>query len=346
MTTERIAELVKKSRIDLTGEITEPPVALTIKNRTFATLYNFSVVTGQPKAKKTFKICLSITAALSNNVQGIIAGNLPPDKRKVILFDTEQSKAHVLRTARRICKLINTELPDNFLVYSLREWRYKERKALIEQVIATEKNIGLVVIDGIKDLVASINSEEEATEIADMLLRLTAKYGIHIITVLHQNKGTETLRGHIGTELQNKAETVVMVKKDVRHKNRSRCEAVLTRDEEFEPFEFYIDENGLPIIDVDAVVNPTQMPAVKPGPGEVSNITLENVLLTLEKDTPYKRDQIVAEIGKALLHCTRIQYGQKKIAEYLEYFVSTGAILIQGKRKSPSIRYIVTGNKT
>ena len=36
---------------------------------------------------------------------------------------------------------------------------------------------------------------------------------IHIHTVLHQNKGTRT-QGHIGTELSNKAETVLQVEKD------------------------------------------------------------------------------------------------------------------------------------
>ena len=37
---------------------------------------------------------------------------------------------------------------------------------------------------------------------------------IHIHTILHQNKGDENARGHIGTELNNKAETVLLVEKD------------------------------------------------------------------------------------------------------------------------------------
>ena len=36
---------------------------------------------------------------------------------------------------------------------------------------------------------------------------------IHIHTILHQNKGDENARGHIGTELNNKAETVLLVEK-------------------------------------------------------------------------------------------------------------------------------------
>ena len=35
-----------------------------------------------------------------------------------------------------------------------------------------------------------------------------------IHTILHQNKGEEHARGHIGTELSNKAETVLQVEKD------------------------------------------------------------------------------------------------------------------------------------
>ena len=69
---------------------------------------------------------------------------------------------------------------------------------------------------------------------------------IHIHTVLHQNKNDEHARGHIGTELNNKAETILQVEVDKEDKAISVVEAVHIRDRDFEPFAFRINEDVLP----------------------------------------------------------------------------------------------------
>ena len=69
---------------------------------------------------------------------------------------------------------------------------------------------------------------------------------IHIHTVLHQNKNDEHARGHIGTELNNKAETIMQVEVDKEDKTISVVDAMHIRDREFEPFAFRINEEGLP----------------------------------------------------------------------------------------------------
>jgi hypothetical protein len=66
---------------------------------------------------------------------------------------------------------------------------------------------------------------------------------IHII--LHQNKADENARGHIGTELNNKAETVLEVAKDKMNSNISTVHAVYIRAMDFEPFAFRINEDAL-----------------------------------------------------------------------------------------------------
>ena len=69
---------------------------------------------------------------------------------------------------------------------------------------------------------------------------------IHIHTVLHQNKNDEHARGHIGTELNNKAETIMQIEVDKEDKTVSVVEAVHIRDREFEPFAFRINEEAIP----------------------------------------------------------------------------------------------------
>ena len=63
---------------------------------------------------------------------------------------------------------------------------------------------------------------------------------------LHQNKNDEHARGHIGTELNNKAETILQVEVDKEDKAISVVEAVHIRDRDFEPFAFRINEDVLP----------------------------------------------------------------------------------------------------
>jgi hypothetical protein len=63
--------------------------------------------------------------------------------------------------------------------------------------------------------------------------------------VLHTNPNSDKARGHVGSALQRKAETVIFV-----HKvgECSVVEPQFCRNEEFEPFAFFIDEEGLPTL--------------------------------------------------------------------------------------------------
>ena len=60
--------------------------------------------------------------------------------------------------------------------------------------------MGLLIIDGIRDLMYDINSPSESTDLINLLMRWSSGYNLHIHTVLHLNKGDDNTRGHIGTE--------------------------------------------------------------------------------------------------------------------------------------------------
>ncbi|PKG44053.1 AAA family ATPase [Psychroflexus sp. MES1-P1E] len=212
------------------------------------TLGNFSLIIGKAKSRKSFFINIAVSAVLNNDILlSQFRGALPQDKRKVIYFDTEQGKYHVQLALKRICKQIRVDIPED-LVYYLRSEKPSERLKIIEDIIYNTENLGFVVIDGIKDLVTSINDEGEATMIASKLLKWTEEKNIHITTVLHQNKSDNNARGHIGTELINKAETVLAVSKNEQDKDISIVEAQQCRNREPEPFAFEINEDGLPVI--------------------------------------------------------------------------------------------------
>ena len=104
-------------------------------------------------------------------------------------------------------------------------------------------DLGLVIIDGIRDFVYDINSPGESTDVISKLMRWTDDRQIHIHTILHQNKNDEHARGHIGTELNNKAETIMQIEPDKDDKSISVVEALHIRDRDFgpakEPFDPY-----------------------------------------------------------------------------------------------------------
>ena len=67
-----------------------------------------------------------------------------------------------------------------------------------------------------------INSTGESVEVINKMMEWSSKYDLHIHCVLHLNKGDNNVRGHIGTEMSNKAETVLVISKKQRLSQRQR----------------------------------------------------------------------------------------------------------------------------
>jgi hypothetical protein len=248
---ENINEIAKKSILLITDKQEQPPEIIKINNSVIGTLGNFSCTTGAAKAKKTFNVSAICSAALSNkNILGYSV-ILPENKRRILYFDTEQSKYHFHKVIKRIVKLAcfpDNEHPVNLITYCLRGNGPEMMTKIIENQINKYDDVGLVFIDGVRDLIFDINNAHESTEIITKLMQLTQEKLIHIHCVLHINKTDGNSRGHLGTELNNKSETVLMVTKDKNDKDISTVESVFMRDKDFEPFAFSIDENGLPYL--------------------------------------------------------------------------------------------------
>ena len=134
---------------------------------------------------------------------------------------------------------------ENLEFLALRKYTPEQRIRIVEQAIYNTPDIGLVIIDGIRDMVYDINSPGESTRIISKLMQWTDDRQIHIHTILHQNKGDENARGHIGTELNNKAETVLQVEKDKGNGDISHVSAIHIRAMDFEPFAFRINDKAL-----------------------------------------------------------------------------------------------------
>ena len=245
-----------------------PPVRMLAQNidgklYTIGTLGNISMIIGKAKAKKSFLINMMIATALNKGVSyGQLQCDAPADKRKVLYIDTEQSKDMVWRAVNRITRQIDVK-DVNLDTLSLRSLTPAQRLEVVELAIKQSDELGLVIIDGISDLVSSINDEEQATIAMNMLMRLSADYNVHIMTVLHTNKDNNNARGHLGTYFQNKAETVFCISRDSNEKDVSNVVATHSRDLDILDFSIRISEDGLPTIDYDFKASKTSKKGLK-----------------------------------------------------------------------------------
>jgi hypothetical protein len=140
-----------------------------------------------------------------------------------------------------------TDREDERLIFLLlREYSPRQRRQIISLALAEDERIGLVIIDGCRDLLLDINDPSESVDVINDLMRWSSFYNMHIHTVLHFNKHEDQVRGHIGTELTNKAETVIQVAKSAFDGNISEVKPMQVREREFVPFAFRINEDGLP----------------------------------------------------------------------------------------------------
>lgn len=166
--------------------------------------------------------------------------------QKVLWIDTEQGLYYSSRTQHWVLDIAGHEYARNLYFFDFKIFPPDERIKLVDALLEAG-DYDLMVIDGIRDLLFDINSPEEATIISTHLMRWAEAHNIHIINVLHTNKGDGNARGHLGSELVNKAETVLKVELEDETKN-ILVTPEFTRGKPFDEFALYRDENGVPCL--------------------------------------------------------------------------------------------------
>lgn len=240
------AEALKRAKLDPLKEVQKPPTVIKIKGIHVLNSGSISVVTGKAKARKGFLMGLiAAAAAIGKCSIDTITGSFANGKNQILYFDTEQGEYWGQVALNRICKNIGIADPVNLHYFDLQSYSPEERISMINHEILTRENILLVIIDGVRDLITSINEEGDATMITTHILKWCASRQIHILTALHMNKADSNVRGHIGSELVNKSEIVISVTKE-KDETITTVKAEYSRGEPFTSFSFLIDEEGLP----------------------------------------------------------------------------------------------------
>jgi len=250
---EQLTNRLYETRLDPSKDIKLPPTLLSIRDysatqsydRNIFTLGDLSLIQGRQKSKKTF-FTSSICVSLLNEYTFIDKlSPEPPKDTTIAIFDTEQSDYYAQITNRRIATMSGT---DNYYYFALRDSDPKERREIIECFLYShKKKISYILIDGIVDLLYDFNDLKECSELVQWVMKITKTYNVHCSCILHENNSDGKARGHVGTMLAQKAETVLKIEKNTSQPSRSTITGIDTRGIGFIPFDIEIIE-GLPYL--------------------------------------------------------------------------------------------------
>ncbi len=333
-----LKETLDAIKIDPTEELKPPKVAWEQianygDNLIMGTLGNISTVIGKAKSRKSFYLNMMAAILLQNDEYKGYKCCLPESKRHILYFDTEQSKHHVQLAVKRICKQIGDHNPANLTVYPLRTFNPAERLKLIEEAIKITPNVGFVFIDGVRDVVTSINCEEQATDVTSKLMKWSEENEIHITCVLHQNKNDSNARGHIGTELINKSETVLSVTVDITNKDVSIVEAEFCRNKSPETIAFEIIDS-LPEVIEDYKPKGNK----KKGKFDLHNLSdkqreeiLDNVYIYGDE---FSHGELSPKIKLSIKKLYSEDVGNNKISAFITYCKNNN-LIFQEKNRAP-----------
>ena len=244
-------ERVEPYIVDMTKELPEVLPLVSINGSCVCSVGNISAICGEAKSRKTFLTSGLVASAMAipynklNNFK-IVDKNHNLD---VLWVDTEQGEMHVRKVVDRISEMTGAKLgglisEPRLTTLALRELAPHERKQRMYDAMRL-MHYDLVVIDGIADLQRNTNDLEESDALVTELMALSTLAETHILCVLHTNPGSDKARGHLGSSLQRKAETVLFVH---RVGETSVVEPQFCRNEPFERFAFTVDDEGIPVL--------------------------------------------------------------------------------------------------
>ena len=231
-------EQLRPYLLDPRVDYPEPYYMLEYNGVPFSTIGGLGAISGQKKNGKSFVLTQLMAAVLGNGCERtnlFLPGLKVPERTleylghepRVLYVDTEMEKLNSAKVLRRVHWLCEWDMKypnERFNVLWLKNMPkdgdkrpYKQRYDLIRLAIDA-LSPDIVFIDGLRDLLASINDEESGTQILDELASMAEERHMCIWNALHQNPNGKTdddakMRGWIGTELGNKvSDTLVSIK--------------------------------------------------------------------------------------------------------------------------------------
>ena len=213
------------------------------------------------------------------------------------------------------------EYPTQLMSYNLRRLGVEERKLMVSELIESTKikyeGIFMVILDGLADFIQDVNDTKQSANIVNWALEISTAFNCGVIVVVHLNpagnQGFVKQRGHLGSELQRKTDSMLVINKE----NSDSLNSILTAHYlrsggiyDFGSHQIYYDkQTGMHQLDTNA---PTGDPNQKNLFGKNKYTYLVERIAGLEKGTA------IRELVSSGL-CTSISVAEKSVADMLKY---------------------------
>ena len=281
-------ERLRPYLLDPREDYPEPYHMLEYNGVPFSKVGGLAAISGQKKNGKSFVLTQLMAAILGNGnerTQQYLPGLSVPERTidfighepRVLYVDTEMEKLSSAKVMRRVHWLCGWDMKypnDRFGVLWLKNMpkdadkrAHEQRFDMIRLAIDTIQP-DVMFVDGLRDLLASINDEEAGTQILDYLGGIAEDSNMSIWCALHQNPQRKNdddeakMRGWIGTELGNKvSDTLVSIKTKTASGVTFTVKQQDARDKDIDDWKFEITDDagnlGIPRI----INNGTNLPS-------------------------------------------------------------------------------------
>ena len=267
-------DMLRPYLLDPRENYPEPYHILEFNEVGFGKIGGFGAISGQRKNGKTFLIAQLMAAILgcdgNERTKQYLPGLKVPDRTleflghppKVLYVDTEMEKLSSAKVLRRVHWLCDQNMSqpfpcDRFSVLWLKNMPsndgvavHRKRYDLIRLAVdAIQPDV--VFVDGLRDLLSSINDEESITKILNDFGSLAEERNLNIWMALHQNPSRKNdddeakMRGWAGTEFGNKvSDTLVSIKSKTANGVTFTVKQQDARDKDMDDWKFEITEDA------------------------------------------------------------------------------------------------------
>lgn len=137
----------------------------------------------------------------------------------VVYVDTERNLSeqlpYSLQSIQMKAGYQRADHPDNFEYISLLQINRKDRFATLNEYLEYIKqstdNPLFIVLDVSTDCIEDFNKTDKSMELIDLMNMAINEHNVIFLCLIHENPKSDKARGHFGTELMNKASTVMQV---------------------------------------------------------------------------------------------------------------------------------------
>lgn len=185
--------------------------------------HTINVIQGQAGVHKSRLAEMICSAFLKrHNCQNELLGYKRKDydtTLDVIYVDTERNLSEQLPFALQSIQMKagfeREDHPDCFKYISLLQINRKERFSALNEYLnyirTTANRPMFIVLDVSTDCIEDFNKTDKSMELIDLMNIAINEHNVIFLCLIHENPKSDKARGHFGTELMNKASTVMQV---------------------------------------------------------------------------------------------------------------------------------------